>query len=416
MLSLHTCPLALLGGKDTGGMNVYVRDLARELGRRGFQVDVFTRSHNPCVPRVNRLGRGARVIHITAGPEAPYNKYLLPRYLPQFVEGVKAFALCEGTHYHIIHSHYWLSGLAARELAASWNAPIVHMFHTLGRMKNLVAREPGEMEPELRLEAEKEIMVLADRLVAATPLEKAQMCWLYGADPGKIKVIPPGVDLRLFRPLPKVTAKGFLNVPEEFCLILFVGRIEPVKGIATLFEAIAILKGRKAVCPKKLYVAIIGGDPRETNKEMRRLTEKRRELGIEDVVTFLGARNQDTLPYYYSAADVVVMPSRYESFGLAALEAMACGTPVVASRVGGLAFLVQDGVTGFHFPEGDATALAEKLELLLGDENLREEMGQKALERARQYSWPRIATKIISLYRELSPALRGQEVSCLTVT
>ncbi len=418
MLSVHTCPLAMLGGKETGGMNVYVRDLSRELGRRGFQVDVFTRSQNPAIPRVDSLGLGqnARVIHVPAGPEAPYDKNLIYDHLPEFVAGVKRFAAEEGIAYDLIHSHYWLSGWAARELRRSWGTPIVQMFHTLGQMKDSVAQRPEEREPSRRIQIETQIMAFADQLVAATPLEKAQMVWLYGADPCKISVIPCGVDLSLFRPLSQERTRQQLGVCDRLCMVLFVGRIEPLKGIDTLFRAMAIVAKDFPRWKDEICVCIVGGDasekPEAINAEMERLRALREELGISDLVTFLGAQAQDTLPSYYSAADVLVVPSHYESFGMVALEAMACGTPVIASKVGGLSFTVQDGITGFHVPERDPETLAGKISLLLKDHNLRSRLGAQAARWVRRYSWPKVADQIASLYHQLVPGWVAQEVCC----
>ncbi len=408
MISVHTCPLATLGGKETGGMNVYVRDLSRELGRRGIAVDCFTRSQNPDIPRVDtELGPNGRVIHVPAGPEAPYDKNRIAEHLPEFVQGVLDFAQREGIRYDVIHSHYWLSGLAARDLRRAWKVPIVQMFHTLGHMKNSVASGPEEWETVQRIEGEAEVMALADRLVAATPLERAQMVWLYGADAGKIAIVPCGVDLNRFRPIPQDEAKQMLCLPLERCVILFVGRIEPLKGIDTLLRAIALLVPDMPCWQDELAVIIIGGAPgagiEQVNAELARLDRLRAELGIEDLVTFQGAKDQDILAYYYSAAELVVMPSHYESFGMVALEAMACGTPVVASRVGGLAFSIQDGQTGFLVPEGDAEALATRIRLLLKDGDLRQQLGQQAVDRARHYGWPAIANQIVDLYEEVQP-------------
>src|SRR3990170_4167756 len=196
MLSIHTCPLATLGGKETGGMNVYVRDLAREYSRRGLLVDVFTRSQNPHLPHVmHKLGTRGRVVHVPAGPEEPYDKNKVFDHLPEFTEGVLRFARDEGIEYDVIHSHYWLSGWVARDLRSAWGTPIVHMFHTLGLMKNQIADRPTEMETGRRIDVETEIVGFADRLIAATPAEKTQLEWLYGADPDRITVIPPGVDV-----------------------------------------------------------------------------------------------------------------------------------------------------------------------------------------------------------------------------
>jgi len=404
-ISVHTCPLATLGGKETGGMNVYVRDLTRELARRGHRVDVYTRSQDPTVPRISTaLGRGARVIHIPAGPQQPYPKHRVYGHLPEFVAGVLSQAEADGIRYDIIHSHYWLSGWAARALREAWGAPIVHMFHTLGHMKNAVARTPQEQEPPLRIEVETEITRFADCIIAATPVEEEQLVRLYGADPARIRVIPPGVDLERFRPLPAAQAKAQLALDPTCRSILFVGRIEPLKGIDTLLQAIALIARRHPELVCRMCVPIIGGNPYsvEDNDEMVRLQELREELGIGDVVTFLGAQDQDTLPYYYSAAEMVVMPSDYESFGMVALEAMACGTPVIASDVGGLAYLVRHGQTGYRVPARDAEALAAKIVRLLTDEGLRRRMGERAACWAEGFAWPRIADRIEEVYRYLS--------------
>jgi D-inositol-3-phosphate glycosyltransferase len=418
MLSVHTCPLATLGGKETGGMNVYVRDLSRQLGAQGIAVDCFTRSQNPNIPRVShKLGPNCRVIHVPAGPEAPYGKELFVEHIPEFVQGVKDFARREGLHYDVIHSHYWLSGLAAKELRRAWGAPIIQMFHTLAQMKNSVATGPTEWESDRRIQGEAEVMSAADRLVAATPLERAQMVWLYGASADKIAVVPCGVDLELFHSLPQAEAKRHLGLSDSRRIILYVGRIEPLKGIDTLLRAVALIAPDFPTWCDDLSLVIIGGAPgagaEQTNAELARLDRLRGELGLEELVTFSGAKDQDTLVYYYAAADMVVMPSHYESFGMVALEAMACGTPVVASKVGGLAFNVQDGQTGYLVPERDAPALAEKIRLLLCDEELRQRLGRQAARWARRYGWPAIAAQIVDLYEEAQPLPETLErVSC----
>ncbi len=407
MLSYHTCPLATLGGKDTGGMNVYVRDLARQLGRMGVHVDVFTRSQDEHVPHVlHDLGFGNRVVHIPAGPEAPRPKQELATYLPQFVENVCRFASEKGMRYDLIHSHYWMSGVAALTLRDCWGGvPVLHMFHTLGIMKNRVAQSEAQKEGLYRVEGEKQVLAQADRIVAATPAEVAQLHWLYQADTSRVVTIPPGVDTARFYPIPKEEAKEFIGIPPEDRMLLFVGRIEPLKGLDILIQAVALMRRRGCFEQHPFCLTVIGGEPdvgRESmSVEMARLQEMRQRHNLEDFVAFLGKKGQDTLPYYYSAAEAVVVPSHYESFGMVALEAMACGTPVVASQVGGLAFLVQDGLTGYHVPVGDPEALCDRLEVLLGDTALRERMGQRAAEFARTYAWEHIAARIVEQYRAL---------------
>jgi D-inositol-3-phosphate glycosyltransferase len=384
-------------------MNVYVRDLTRELGRRGVGVDVFTRSQDEHVPHVlHDLGFGNRIVHVPAGPESPMAKDRLVEHLPAFIANIVDFAAGKRIHYDILHSHYWLSGMAALDLRARWGIPVIQMFHTLAAMKTRVAREGEEPASDQRLEAERKLLRQADRIVASTQAELAQFQWLYHVDTRRVAVIPPGVDTGHFYPIPEDEAREFAGVPAGKRMILFVGRVEPLKGIDGLLQAIAILREQDDGLGRQLCLAIIGGEPENGGgeaDEMARLHELRHDLHIEDMVTFLGRRAQDTLPYYYSAAEVVVVPSHYESFGLVALEAMACGTPVVASETGGLAFLVRDGETGFHVPTGDPEAMAERLRQLLGDEVLRERLGHQAAEYAKRYAWPLMVEQIIDLYQ-----------------
>ncbi len=403
----------MLGGKETGGMNVYLRDLGRELARQGHQVDVFTRSQDPCVVRVSHdLGPGARVIHVPAGPEAPVSKETMVAHTADFVAWVLDFARAHNRHYDVIHSHYWISGLAAEALQAAWLAespgsvptPIVQMFHTLGHMKNQVAQAAHEFATDQRLEAESLLLRVADRIVAGSPLDKAQTVRLYAADPGKITVIPPGVDLERFHPIGQIEAKTAIGVPAAKRMVLFVGRIEPLKGIDTLLRAMQRVADECGGC-EGLTVAIVGGDPavpvEQMSDEMARLHRLRTELGIEDMVTFLGKRDQDLLPYYYNAAEVVVMPSHYESFGMVALEAMACGTPVIASRVGGLRFSVIHGYTGWHVPVADPVALANAISKLFKDDALRWRLSANSVKTAQRFGWPTITAQIVALFREV---------------
>lgn len=406
MLSYHTCPLATLGGKDTGGMNVYVREITRHLGSVGVHVDVFTRSQDEHVPHVlHDLGYGNRVVHIPAGPEHPLPKNVLVTHLPQFVDGIQEFATAKGLKYDLIHSHYWMSGVAALELQKSWNVPVAHMFHTLVLMKNRVAQSPEEIEGGYRLDGEKTVLKLADRIIAATPAELAQLQWLYQADVRKVIVIPPGVDICRFYPIPADEAKEYIGVPPCGRMILFVGRIEPLKGLDVLLESIAHLRQQDVLGEYRFCLVVIGGeyisDSDMMSTEMARIHSLRERYGLDDLVAFLGKRDQDTLPYYYSAAEVVVVPSFYESFGMVALEAMACGTPVVASQVGGLAYLVQDGITGYTVPVDDPQMLAERLMLVISNPELRASMGKKAVQYARGYAWEEITKKLLGVYTDL---------------
>ena len=402
MLSYHTCPLATLGGKDTGGMNVYVRELTRQLGRNGIHVDVFTRSQDEHIPQVSHnLGFGNRVVHILAGPQVPLPKQELVSFLPEFVSRIRDFTQNRSLQYDLIHSHYWMSGIAAGALKTTWNVPVVHMFHTLGLMKQRVARQGEEAEGNYREAGERQVLNLADRIVAATLAELAQLQWLYQADTRKIQVIPPGVDLSHFYPIPRDEAKAYLGVPPCDQMLLFVGRIETLKGIDSLIEAVALMRQKgEQVC-----LAVIGGDPdlspAALSEEMTRLQAMRERFGLQESVAFLGRKSQDTLPYYYSAAEAVVVPSHYELFGMVALEAMACGTPVVASQVGGLAFLVQDGITGFTVPVEEPNTLATRLTELVQNPGLREQMGHQAAVFAQDYSWEKITERMIKLYQKV---------------
>ncbi|MEX1018301.1 MAG: glycosyltransferase [Litorilinea sp.] len=403
MLSVHTCPLALMGGKKTGGMNVYVRDLAHFLGQQGVQVDVFTRSQDDCQPRVcHDLGYGCRVIHIPAGPESPIPLHEIGDHLDEFAAGVLAFAQAENIAYNLIHSHYWLSGLVAEKLRAAWQTtPIVHMFHTLGHLKNQIAQTDADRATPARLAGETHVVEIADCLIAATRAEEHQLIDLYGAAQTKIRIIPPGVDLNRFRPIDPAAAKARVGIPCGDANLLYVGRIEPLKGIDTLLRAMSILQADHPESVAHTCVAIVGGDPwaEDMDEEMARLQALRSQLGIHDLVTFLGAKDQDVLPDYYAAAEMVIMPSHYESFGMVALEAMAMGTPVIASEVGGLAHLVRDNRNGRHVPSRDPQALAACIRELLTDPALRTRLGEQARQDARTYAWPVIAGHILRAYR-----------------
>ena len=386
-------------------MNVYVRDLALYLGREGIELDVFTRSQDEHVPHVlHDLGYGNRVAHIPAGPEYPLQKKQLAEYIPDFADKILEFSNSKNLKYDLIHSHYWMSGVAAENLSAVWDVPVIQMFHTLGKLKQAVAQNSEEAEGDYRIVGESRVIEISDMIVASTSTEKDQLETLYNAPAHKIEIIPPGVDLRHFYPIPPDEAKEFVGVPLEKRMLLFVGRIEPLKGIKTLLRAIGILRANGQT-EDNLCLAVIGGELTDKNgqetEEMKLLMKLRDEYGLQDMVTFLGKRSQDSLPYYYSAAEMVIMPSHYESFGMVALESMACGTPVIASHVGGLIHLVEDGVTGYHVPVEDPQALSTRIASLLRDKALRYRMGHDAFAFAKKYSWDNISNRMIKLYSGL---------------
>ena len=411
MFSVHSCPLATLGGRETGGMNVYVRELSRHLSDLGIAVDVYTRRQDPCFPTVVDFADRARVVHLPAGPAVPYSKHRVWDHLPEFVDGVLDFMSVRALQYDLIHSHYWLSGWVAMQLRPILDLPIVHMSHTLGYPKNAAAQHPWEQEPSRRLEVERQVLQNSDALVAESPASKRHMIRHYDVDPSDIAVIPCGVDVERFHPQDKRCARVALSLPEAAPILLFVGRLQPSKGIDTLLRAAAeIRRDRPDVC-----VLIVGGglderDGQET-AELNRLQRLGGELGLKNV-RYIKAQPQETLAQYYAAADVFVMPSHYESFGMVVLEAMACGTPVVGSAVGGLSYTIDDGDSGLLVPPGDWRAFARATSRVLASSRLQVAMRQAGPERARVFAWPHIVEKNMRLYRRLilqhstmSPAL-----------
>ncbi len=398
IISYHTSPLASLGGAETGGLNVYVRELASELAERGHQVDVFTRRTDSTSPGTLPICDGGsplgRVVQIVAGPQRYEEKDALPAYVEEFADGVADFVAAEGTKYDIIHSHYWLSGLAAERLKARWGVPHIVMFHTLGEVK--ARSRVSESEPEPRIAAETEIARNADRIVVASKDEQQLLARYYGADVGRISVVPCGVNLGLFQPIEKEEAREQLGLREDDKILLFVGRIEPLKGVDILLGAAAQLESES-----DCFVLIVGGDDSTRDGEIEHLRDLASQLGIAERVSFMGAVDHERLPLFYNAADVCVVPSFYESFGLVALEAMACGTPVVASRVGGLSVAVRDSETGYLIPWRCPEPFAERLELLLGNEELRNRFGQAAREEVERFRWGNVAEAVLGLYAEV---------------
>jgi D-inositol-3-phosphate glycosyltransferase len=406
-ISVHTSPLAALGGKDAGGMNVYVKELACHTARLGLTVDLFTRRTDPDSPEKIEVSPNINLINITAGPPAPMDKNSLFDILPDFAEEMVLYALREGVRYDVVHAHYWLSGWVAHLLKRYWSTPFVQMFHTTAHMKNAVS-PVGERETPLRERTEMRLLELADSIIAANPDERADLIWRQHAPSSKICTIPPGVDTQLFRPIDQESCRAALNLPPEKPLVLFVGRVDPIKGIDTLINAVGALKS-EAVEPDVLFV---GGDlDAEGNPTgpLLNVVEQASAMGVGAQFRFVGSQPQDRLPLYYGAADVVAVPSRYESFGLVAVEAMACGKPVVASRAGGLTFTVEEGRTGFLAPVGDFLTFAQHLKTWLGNERLRAELGEAANESAQRFSWIAVAESVVHVYRSL---VRGASTPC----
>ena len=406
MISVHACPLAKLGGRDSGGMNVYVRELARELGSRGIEVDVFTRWREPGDPRVQQLGPNARVIHVESGPIRYIPKSEVYARIGEFTEKVVAFIEREGRTYDAIHSHYWLSALVARDLAERYGLPVVQMFHTLGLVRAEVMDEDTDGEMETRIGIERQAVKDSDGIVAASEIESDELTELYGADPAKLCVVPCGVDTDLFRPVRQIDAREELGRDQCERLVLFVGRIEQIKGIDVLLDALGLLFARRPDLRDDVCLVVVGGalDPNDDAPETEKLMELRRlvhQHRMEDRVDFVGSVDQRRLALWYSAADICAVPSLTESFGLVALEAMACGTPVVATRVGGLQTVVQHGESGLLVPAGDHQALAAAIEQVLMDHRLRMHLAHGSRDRAEHFTWGRVGDGIQTLYRRV---------------
>lgn len=404
LLSVHSSPLAPMGGAKTGGMNVYIHELSRELGRRGVRVDIFTRLSAPNENMIDSsIGENVRLIYLRAGPPQPLSPAEQYEHLSEFTANLMAFATRRNLRYDIVYSHYWLSGWVAAKLKEVWDIRFVHMFHTLGHMKKRIEFN-AFYQPDRRITAELSILQSADRVVAATPAEQAQLRWLYRAGRKQIVVIPPGVDTERFnKALSRDAARETLGIVLSSNLLLFVGRIEPLKAVDTILEALHVLRSRAPSLLRNLQFMIVGGDPTSTgDQEMNRLQDLSVKLGIDQLVSFVGAKEQTELPLYYAAATAVIMPSDYESFGMVALEAMSSGTPVIASQVGGLQFLVRDQETGFHIPAREPISLAECIIELVSDASRTEDMGLAASRIAQDYAWSRIAERLMQVFEAVA--------------
>ncbi len=398
MLSVHSCPVGNLGAKYTGGMSVYIRELARELGKQGHSVDIFTRVHDPTDPQIVNLGQKARLIHLRAGQEEEIHKLAVYSYLSDFACNLENFRKNNGLQYDLVFSHYWLSGWVGKYLQQWWHVPHVIMFHTLGAIKNAIGI--GEDEPELRFVTEIDAAKNCHHIIATTEREKEELIRHYSASPDKISVIPCGVNPGLFQPVDKEMAKRQLGLAGDK-IILFVGRIEPLKGVEQLLKAMPYLQNIQG-----LRLVIIGGDE-YSQQEIEKLRKLSRELHIQDLITFRGLIKHEQLPYFYSAADACVVPSYYESFSLVALESLACGTPVVATDVGDLKSIIRQGETGYVVTDNSPQDLADKIVLLLSrTPDMKSALKIRASVSG--FDWTDIAEAVI---RELSQVVADQLAS-----
>ena len=405
MISLHTSPLDQPGTGDAGGMNVYVLELSKRLAERGVEVDVFTRATSSAEPAVVQVGRGVRVHHVMAGPFEGLDKSELPAQLCMFARDLlRAEAGHEVGHYDLIHSHYWLSGQVGALLRDRWSVPLVHTMHTMAKVKNAQLAEGDAPEPAARVLGEQQVVEAADMLLANTGAEAEQLIELYDAEPTRVQVVPPGVDLDRFAPRSQAAARARLGLPADAIVPTFVGRLQPLKAPDVLLRAVALLAQRREL-RDRLVVPVIGGPSGSGLEHPDSLADLAQELGIGDLVRFVPPVDRDTLVDWYAAATLVCVPSYNESFGLVAIEAQATGTPVVAASVGGLRTVVRDGVTGVLVEGHEPASYAEAIARLVDEPGLRESMATAAVVHARGFAWEHTADQTLDVYRKATVAL-----------
>jgi len=410
VLSVHTSPLEQPGTGDAGGMNVYVTQTATRMAAQGIAVEIFTRATSSDQPPVAELAPGVLVRHVTAGPYEGLGRNELPAQLCAFTAGVlRAEAWHEPGYYDLVHSHYWLSGQVGWLARERWGVPLVHTAHTLAKVKNAALADGDTPEPLVRVIGEQQVVDAADRLVANTDVEAKQLVGLYGADRDKVRTVAPGVDLERFTPGDRAArgaARAALGLAPDAVVFAFVGRIQPLKAPDVLLRAAAELIATGALRRDKLVVLVVGGPSGTGLEQPAALQELAAELGITDVVRFLPPRRGAELVDVYRAADLVAVPSHNESFGLVALEAQACGTPVVAAAVGGLRVAVDDGHSGLLVTGHDPVVWAGRLAEVALQPRLREALAVGAVAHAAEFSWERTADALIDGYAEARVAFR----------
>jgi len=406
MISLHTSPLDQPGIGDAGGMNVYVLELAKRLADRGIEVDIFTRATTSALAQEVLAADGVLVRHITAGPFEGLSKGELPGQLCVFArEVLRAEAAHPLGHYDAVHSHYWLSGQVGALARDRWGVPLIHSMHTMAKVKNDAMADGDTPEPEGRIIGEEQVVEAADMLIANTDIEATQLINLYDADPGRVEVVHPGVDLEVFRPRDRAAVRRDLGLAADAHVLLFAGRIQPLKAPDVLLRAVAVLLERNPSLRSSLVVPVVGGPSGSGLDHPTALADLADELRLADVVRFVPPVGQAELSRWCAAADLVAVPSYNESFGLVAVEAQASGTPVVAAAVGGLTTVVQDEVSGLLVDSHDPAAWADALERIIGDEALRGRLADGALRHARDFSWERTADRTLDVYRQARAAM-----------
>jgi D-inositol-3-phosphate glycosyltransferase len=409
MISLHTSPLDQPGTGDAGGMNVYVIELARRLARQGIEVDVFTRATSSSLPPVVETADGVLVRHVHAGPFEGLPKDALPGQLCVFArEVLRAEAAQPRGHYDAVHSHYWLSGQVGTLASDRWGVPLVHTMHTMARVKNLSLADGDTPEPQARVMGEQAVVDAADVLVANTGIEATQLIDLYDADPRRVEVVHPGVDLDVFRPTPQAAARAALGLPQDAHVVLFAGRIQPLKAPDVLLRAVAVLLQRAPHLRPRLVVPVVGGPSGSGLEHPESLAELAADLDLLDVVRFVPPVAQTALAQWYAAATVVAVPSYNESFGLVAAEAGACGTPVVAAAVGGLPTVVRHERSGLLVDGHDAAQWADALQRVLCEPGLHDRLVAGAAEQARRFSWDATAGAMLDTYERARWMVRAE--------
>lgn len=386
VISYHTCPLSDEKDADIGGLNTYVYELSRQMATQGHNIDIFTRLTDKNSPRIVNVQPNLRVIHIKAGKKNKKPTKKLLTYIPRFYKNLENFIQQEKLEYGLVSCHYYLSGLVGLKIKAKIKKPMIITFHTLALMKNLVAKNAAERESPKRIKAENLLMQKADKIIAISPMDAKYIANLYGASKDKIFVLTPGLDHNLFKPLQKNITKVKIGADPKFKLILFVGRIQPLKGIDTLLYALKILIDQAFRINVCLWV--LGDDNLNGGaKELKRLQKLQTFLNLDPFVRFLGKKRYEQLPAFYNAADLVVMPSKYESFGMIALEAMACGVPVITTNATGVSDLYDKKHKNLIIPVGNPSLLAQKIERILTNENQYKKLSQQVLVKVKAFNW-----------------------------